>query len=221
MKECFVYGLYDPNTNEIFYVGKGTGYRDKCHIKPSSWQEPKKTCNPFLYYKIKNLMENNTPPETKKLKENLSEEEAYQYENELIKKHGRRFSEENGKLFNISEYKGGSSIGISKPWTDERLKKHIEQSRKKRKYDPEYEELYDDYIIQRKTRKEIAKENGCSEVLVKKRLSELGIFKPKEKQYPERRKFSCKKCQKMVYVPKSCNTKKYCSRNCYLEDRYG
>lgn len=221
MKECFVYGLYDPNTNEIFYVGKGSGYRDKHHLKPSSWEKPKKTCNPFLYYKIKSLMENGTPPKTKKLKENLSEEEAYQYENELIKKYGRRFSEENGKLFNISEFKGGSNIDIPKPWTDERRKKHIEQSRKKRKYDPTYEELYEDYIVKSKTRKTIAKENDCSEVLVKKRLSYFGIYKPKEKQYPKKRKFNCKTCGNEVSVPKSVKTKKYCSKKCYLKDRYG
>jgi hypothetical protein len=69
MNNCYVYVLVDPITDEIFYVGKGTAYRDSSHLKPSSWNDPKNTVNPFLYFKIKSLMENKTPPIIKRLHE--------------------------------------------------------------------------------------------------------------------------------------------------------
>ena len=51
MNECYIYVLRDPSDNSIFYVGKGTGYRDTSHLRPSMWNNPKNTVNPFLYYR--------------------------------------------------------------------------------------------------------------------------------------------------------------------------
>lgn len=42
-------------------------------------------------------------------------------------------------------------------------------------YTPTYDELYYEYIVLRKSRKQIATDNNCKERLVKKRLATLGI----------------------------------------------
>lgn len=218
MNECFIYGLYDPITNELFYIGKGTRYRDKSHLKPSLWKEPKKTCNPFLYYKIKSLMENNTPPIIKRLYENLLEEEAYRIEAKIIKEHGRRFSEENGRLFNISENMGGNKNGIEMPWTEERKENFREQCKLRRKYDPTYEELYDDFITNNLKRKDIAEKYGVSEVLIKKRLQQFGIKKPKHLQYGKQPTHICEVCNKSFETSPSVK-RRFCSRKCLNEYR--
>lgn len=216
MSECYVYGLYDPNTNELFYVGKGTGYRDTSHLKPSIWANPKDTTNPFLYYKIKSLMENNTPPIIKRLHENVSEEDAYRFENELVLKYGRRFSVENGKLFNISEFMGGNKKGKELPWTEDRLKTWHEFQKKRRKYDPSYEELYDDFITRNMKRIDIAKKYGVSDVLVKRRLQHFGIKKPKHLQYGYGVKHVCMNCNRQFETSPSVQ-RKYCSKVCYRD----
>jgi len=215
MNNCYVYVLVDPITDEIFYVGKGTAYRDSSHLKPSSWNDPKNTVNPFLYFKIKSLMENKTPPIIKRLHENISEDIAYEIENDYIKKYGRRFVDNNGKLFNISDFKGGSPIGKTKPWTVERKEKHKSSCKEKRKYDPSYDELYNDYIVNNLKRKEISQKYEISEVLVKKRLGEFGIIKPKNLAYPSKNKYNCISCGKTFETPSSVKDRKYCSRKCY------
>ena len=216
MSDCYIYGLYDPNTNELFYVGKGTGYRDRSHLKPSMWSNPKDTTNPFLYFKIKSLMVNNTPPVVKRLYENVTEEEAYRLENELVLKYGRRFSKENGKLFNISEFMGGNKKGKELPWTEERLKTWHEMQKKRRKYDPSYEELYDDFITKNMKRTDIAEKYGVSEVLVKKRLQHFGIKKPKHLQYGDSNRCLCLNCNKEFETSPSVK-RKYCSKVCYRD----
>lgn len=215
MNNCYVYALMDPTTQEIFYVGKGTGYRDKSHLKPSLWSEPKKTTNPFLYYKIKSLMENGTPPIVKRLCENLKEQSAYDLESSLIKEYGRRFVDSGGRLFNISDSSGGSFAGQAKPWTNERRKQHKILSKTRRKYDPTYDELYDDYITNNLKRSEISRKYGISDALIKKRLREYGIYKPKTLAYPKRNVYSCVTCGNIFETPSSVKIRKYCSRGCY------
>lgn len=210
----YVYGLYDPNTKNIFYIGKGCFYRKNRHLQPKFWKNPKDTCNPFLYFKIQKLMNNDTPPDIKIIEENLSETDAYNLEHSLIKEYGRRFSEENGILFNISENKGGTKKGSKKIWSNEKRENCRLLGKKRRIYDPTYKELYKDYIIDKKTRKIIAKENNCSEVLIKLRLKELHITKPKECRYPEKNIFICVSCGKSVSVSKL-RKQIYCSMKCY------
>lgn len=219
MSNFYVYGLYDPITNLLFYVGKGNNYRDKSHLKPNLWKNPKKTSNPFLYYKIKSLMENDTPPIIKRIKEDITENEAYEIEHKLIIEYGRRFNEERGILFNISNSKSGPQKGILKPWSKDRKKEHINACKKRRIYDPTYEELYKDYIENKKSRKQIAKENNCSIDLVKKRLFYYGIIKPKELIYPKKNVHICIVCSKKIETPKSVKIRKYCSRTCMNKDR--
>ena len=210
---AYVYLLIDPNTNEPFYVGKGHGYRDHSHMKPHKLKNPQDTTNPFLYHKINSLCEKGTPPTVKRVYENLSEEKAYEIEHKLIEEYGRRFVD-GGKLFNISATKGGTPIGIAKPWSEE-AKEHFRiWCKANRKYDPTYQELWHDYIVCGKTREMIAEENGVSVVLVKLRLKELQIKKPKNIRYPERNKWKCQECGVDFTTPKSVESRKYCSIRC-------
>lgn len=220
MKECFVYGLYDPLTEGIFYVGKGTGYRDRSHLKPSMWKDPLNSCNPFLYYKIKSLIEANTAPIIRRIASHLSDSEAYELETSLITKYGKRFEDGTGKLFNISEYKGGNYSGCKLPWTEDRRLKHQELCKIRRTYDPSFDELYREYVVKNKTRQQIANENGCSSALIKIRLCQLGINKPKGKRYPSKNTVICKMCSTTFEVSQSVK-RKYCSRVCYRKERYG
>lgn len=215
MNKCYIYAYFDPKTNDIFYVGKGTGYRYKTHLKPSVWKNPEKTCNPFLYHKIKSLMENNTPPIVKLIKENMSEEDAYNLESSIIKQHGRRFSPENGKLFNISEFKGGNKLGKKFEWSDTRRQRYRLFWKEKRKYDPSYEELYHDFITMNLNRTQISKKYDISVHLVKKRLQEYGIKKPKHLRYSPKNRYECLCCHKIFYTPHSVSERKYCSLFCY------
>ena len=80
----YVYIYYDPNTNKPFYVGKGVDDRYKVHLRESRWSNPKNRKNPFLYWKIKSLIENGTPPIVKKVCENMSNKDAFDMEGLLI-----------------------------------------------------------------------------------------------------------------------------------------
>ena len=219
MKErnSYVYVLKEPKKNKIFYVGKGTNHRDKAHFKPHLWKSPKDTTNPFLYHKIASIFNSGDRPIVERVEENLTDEEAYELEAEIIAEYGRRFVD-GGELFNLSDFKGGFYTGQSHPWTDERRKRHQEFSRAKRKYDPSAEELYDDYIVKNKKREQIAQENGVSIVLVKKRLAEHGIYKPANKRYPEQNNYECLICGKKFMTAKSVK-RKFCSRACYGKDK--
>lgn len=222
-KESYVYLLIDPNTAVPFYVGKGTGDRDVSHLKPGLWRTPEKTCNIFLYSKIASLMENKTPPHVIRYRENLTDEEAYEIENELIKSYKRRFVDGEGTLFNLSDYKGGTYKGFKhKPWTDERRKHYREVWKKKRMFqDNDKAELKRLYVEELWTRKEIAERYNCSEVQIKKTLQRFNIKKSDDilqstydrrysSKYEER---LCKYCNSPFNVLKS-RKKIYCCKGC-------
>lgn len=217
MNKCYVYTLTDPDTKIIFYVGKGTGYRAWSHLKPSMWKDSKNTTNPFLYYKIKSLMEQGKKPIVDIVYENLTDQEAYVKESELIEQYGIRFKGDRskGQLFNISEYKGGNPSGKKLPWNPERYDRHKQYMKSKRIFDPSYEMLYNDYIIESKTREQIAEENGCSVALVKKRLQELMILKPISKKD----EYICPQCKNTFFVRKGTKMRKYCSHSCANKSR--
>ena len=82
-----------------YYIGKGKGYR---YGGPHSVEVPPRKRIKFV-------------------KENISEDEAYELEKELIEKYGRINFEENGILENKSIGGGGHSSGIT--WTKERKEK--------------------------------------------------------------------------------------------------
>ena len=220
----YVYGYYDPKTNHLFYVGKGSGHRDVSHLKPSSWSNPKDTTNPFFYYKIKSLMERHEAPIIKRLVESLTEDEAYRIENELILEHGRRFVD-GGILFNISDNRGGRNKGDKTPWSEEKKDSYRKKCFENRVANNK-EELVEMYLELCMSRKEIAEHYGVSEVLIKKRLQEYGIRKTKEQQkktrdkaYTKSRKMvECDHCGNVFEVSLS-HDRKFCSTGCSSKSR--
>lgn len=125
MRKFYVYQIRHPETNKIFYVGKGTGNRYKQHLTDKKEYASNKRLNGY----IRNLIEYNTPPIIEKVKENLTEESAYELEESLIKKYGRKGIDKNGILLNILESARPPSFkGKDHPWYN---KKHSEESKKK------------------------------------------------------------------------------------------
>ena len=98
-QKFYVYHLINPETNRVFYVGKGTGRRCYAHLS----ENPNTCRNKRLYGHIKNIRKHGIEPKVIKIKENLTEELAYKLEAQEIKKYGRISFDEGGILFNIME----------------------------------------------------------------------------------------------------------------------
>lgn len=98
MSVYFVYQLVDPITNLPFYIGKGKNDRAKTHL----WGKSKSN-NPDKDNRIAEIRNRGTEPIIQYLYENLSEDEAYRIEEELIAKHGRIKVDSNGILVNIKK----------------------------------------------------------------------------------------------------------------------
>lgn len=98
--EYYVYELIDPRVNLPFYVGKGKENRVYFHLSEKSRA---KTDNFKKFDKIKKIRKEGLEPEIKIVKYFELENEAYEYEEELIKKYGRKDIDENGILTNICE----------------------------------------------------------------------------------------------------------------------
>ncbi len=75
----YVYGLFDPAEDYPFYIGKGTGKRKTTHFQPSS-----KGHNPYKDRKIEKTRREGREPYSRKLYDNLTEDEAYMREWALI-----------------------------------------------------------------------------------------------------------------------------------------
>lgn len=89
----YVYALIDPRTDMPFYVGKGKNNRMFNHLK-------EKTSGVKKNNKIFEIREAGFEPIAIKLLENLSEDNAYKSEEDIIKSLGRTGIEENGILTN-------------------------------------------------------------------------------------------------------------------------
>lgn len=98
MKKFYVYSLKDPQKNEVFYIGKGSGKRALSHFNEREWKY-----NTRKGRKIKQILESGKIPEVEILFETDNEEEAYDYEEMKIKELGRKNIDENGILLNLSE----------------------------------------------------------------------------------------------------------------------
>jgi hypothetical protein len=119
MSIYFVYQLVDPQTNIPFYVGKGKNDRAKAHL----WGQAR-TNNPRKDKKIEEIRRAGQEPIVQYLHENLTEEEAYSKEEDLIAKHGRVGFDVNGILTNIKkDAKPPSQKGKKRTFTDEHRKK--------------------------------------------------------------------------------------------------
>lgn len=118
MSVYFVYQLVDPRTNLPFYVGKGKNDRAKTHL----WGKSKSN-NPDKDRTIAEIRSCGVDPTIQYLYENLSEEEAYLKEEQLIAKHGRIKFDKNGILVNIKkDAKPPSQKGKRRIFTDEHRK---------------------------------------------------------------------------------------------------
>jgi len=110
----FVYGEYEFDY-EPFYVGKGKGDRIKAHLS----NQGRNKNNVLKYEKINHILELGLDPIAIKYKENLSEDDSYNLEKDMIIKIGRLYPH-TGPLTNISDG-GDGSHGYQ--WTDESKKK--------------------------------------------------------------------------------------------------
>lgn len=96
----YVYELIDPRVNLPFYVGKGKNERVYFHL---SEQSRAKTDNERKYNKIQKIRKDGYEPEIKIVEYFEDKNDAYNYEEQLIKKYGRIRYDQNGILTNICE----------------------------------------------------------------------------------------------------------------------
>lgn len=108
-RKFYVYGIFDPQKETPFYIGKGSGGRIKNHLGIYLLRTDK-TLKTKL---IKKILKRGEEPILKKLFIQLSEEEAFQKEKDLIKLYGR-IDQNTGCLANHTD--GGEGIsGYSFP----------------------------------------------------------------------------------------------------------
>jgi len=96
----YVYELIDPRVNFPFYVGKGKNDRVYFHLSEKSRA---KTDNERKFNKIQKIRKEGYEPKIKIVEYFENEDDAYDYEEQLIKKYGRVRYDENGILMNICE----------------------------------------------------------------------------------------------------------------------
>lgn len=110
----YVYALYEIDSLNPFYIGKGKGDRLRSHFEAK--QLAKQT--PF-YKKLRSMLLANRIPIMKILFKNLTEQEAFDYEIILIALYGRR-DLGTGCLFNMTN--GGEGLSGHVHSTDSRAK---------------------------------------------------------------------------------------------------
>ena len=95
----YVYVYKDPDNKSPFYIGKGSGNRYKKHLNETF----ENTENRKKYAKIKSILNAGKEPIIEILKYFNDENQAYDFETELIKAYGRKDIDDNGILLNICE----------------------------------------------------------------------------------------------------------------------
>jgi len=95
----YVYLLKNPTTMLPFYVGKGKGKRAQYHILRN--QKGKNTENPYKDHVIRQILNEGLSPIIEYVFWSNDEKMAYDFEEELIVKYGRKRYDPNGILTNL------------------------------------------------------------------------------------------------------------------------
>ena len=117
----YTYELISSLTNEIFYIGKGSGERCYMHEKIATGNSKSKLKNPKLYNKISNILENNGTVLINKILETDNEKESLDKEIEIIKFIGIE------NLCNLTI--GGEGTSYPNGFTEEHKRKISESKR--------------------------------------------------------------------------------------------
>lgn len=127
---AYVYIYYDTRKEPIepIYVGKGNDSRLKDHLCKSS--------NNILESKIAKIRELGLEPLVEKYIDNISEEEAYNIEIELIKKFGK-IIDNTGTLCNYADGGKGGRLGFKH--CEETIQLFSEQRKGRKQTDKQYE----------------------------------------------------------------------------------
>lgn len=135
MNEFYIYAYLDPRKPgtfnygsynfdyEPFYVGKGSGDRLYHHLNEAKKNRLVK--NPHKFYRLRKMLSENAQPEIIKYIDNLTEDEAFKIEEDMVKTIGRKDYNE-GPLLNVLD--GGSggtrpSPGLREKWSNQRKSK--------------------------------------------------------------------------------------------------
>lgn len=162
-KKYYVYGLFEEDKDTPFYIGKGSGRR----IIRYSLDDTRHGY--MLVCKFKNLKAKNKKLDRKILFNDLSEQEAFDIEKELISKYGKR-CDNTGILFNVTN--GGDqppSVEFIKKLYGE--KKYIQQQNKRN------HTFYENYYIK----------NFENALLIEKMLSDNMLIKDIAKKIAKHR----------------------------------
>ena|ERR1019366_7176765 len=147
MSKFYVYGIFEKDCDEPFYIGKGTGSRMYQHFHPSNLAQ-----TTMFYNKLRGMLAQNIRPLVKILHDNLDEETSFTLEIKLIAQFGRR-DDGTGCLCNHTNGGEGMSgrmvsnetrlkismsnsglqrtldtrINMAKVWTDSKKREHSEK----------------------------------------------------------------------------------------------
>jgi len=151
----YVYALINPATNQPFYIGKGKEKRAWSHLT-QGWDK----FNPRKSLEIKQIRKDKLEPTVNIIKENMAEQDALNYEKELIKQYGRQGYETNGILTNIT--KGGYGGNTSEFFTADSCKKMSRPGIKNPMAKLTEEQVVEIYYS-KKERKELSKQYSVGE----------------------------------------------------------
>ena len=113
MNKYYVYKLIDPRTHRCFYVGKGKGRRALTHLTEAT-KAPDKQVNRIKCQIINNILSIGQTPIVEYVQMDLTEQEAYGLEEELIQQYGKMI-DGTGPLSNIADGGQGGTGSTKRP----------------------------------------------------------------------------------------------------------